>query len=604
MTKVVRKRLVGLSAVALMLAACGSESSSNQDPWQLRELEDPEPVKEDMAPDLNVPDEGPVVPIQEGELTGAACSQGDACWGGECLNGGQWPAGYCSQAAGCDTQSCGEQGGRCAAFPGEDICVRACSSARECRDGYTCQLVPDGSFTACLASDPIPEGAADGEACAQDSDCAGGTCIPDAEGWPQGYCTSIGCRTREDCASPGGEDNRCYRNPQGPSLCVRICTAQDQCRDGYNCQPVDNQGNGFCVPGDAPADIEITEDFTTYPFAISCERPAGSSVSLPFTVAADSSSYMFTPFARDMQQLRPQRITAPNQLVDFSTQEHYFQTATSQFFGFINPTLMPGAPQFAATLEAGAHTYGLRTSSADLCSYLLEEKTAGTTIDLNIYLVGVDGIDAASAPLNNDMQMMLAAFNGIYVQAGIEVGTVKYFDITGEAAQRYAVIRSDAAASELPTLSKLQGSTYDDALSLNIFFVREFAMQGGAIGVSLGLPGPAGLHGTPASGVVFTSEFLGQTFRDGSSPQPINGNQYTGIVMAHEVGHYLGLFHTSETSGQVIEPLADTPSCSRQNFPNNCPDINNLMFPLAGITHTEVSADQSFVIKSNPLTKD
>jgi hypothetical protein len=31
--------------------------------------------------------------------------------------------------------------------------------------------------------------------------------------------------------------------------------------------------------------------------------------------------------------------------------------------------------------------------------------------------------------------------------------------------------------------------------------------------------------------------------------------------LAHEVGHFLGLFHTSETDGSSYEPLSDTPVC-------------------------------------------
>ena len=102
---------------------------------------------------------------------------------------------------------------------------------------------------------------------------------------------------------------------------------------------------------------------------------------------------------------------------------------------------------------------------------------------------------------------------------------------------------------------------------------------------------------------MFTSEFLGQNFTD-QSGQIIDGDLYTGVVLAHEVGHYIGLFHTTESFGGGEDPLQDTPECPRRDFPDDCPDLNNLMFPLAGIDHTEVSMDQAFVIKANPLTKD
>lgn len=610
MTQGVRRGAVlcGMALMVFGISACGSDEtpSTQSEPWKLGR---PDVISEDMGEDLGEQDLGTPDMKMPGLFTGIACESGDQCEGGTCFEGERWPGGYCSQPEGrCEARACAAQDGRCS-FLGtaEPTCVRPCESQRDCRFGYTCEDTGDG-FSACLGQEVL-RGNADGEACQQDSDCAGGTCLPEEGGgglsWPQGYCTTLGCDTREDCASPSGEDNRCYRNPQGPNLCVRICFRQDECREGYQCQPVDNNGTGFCVPGEAPRELEVVEDFSAYPFAISCQGPVSSTIDVAYTTSPGISSYMFTPFALDLGRVRPQRITTPTQqIIDFNSQDHQFQAATSQFFGFINPTLMAGAPQFASTVESGVHAYRLRANSQNLCSYLIEEKTPGTTIDLNIYFVGVNGVDAASAPMNANIQSMLAAFNGIYQSANVQVGQVKYFDITGEDAQRYAVLRSDTAAAELPTLSTLQGTTYDDALSLNIFFVRAFAMEGGAIGVSLGLPGPAGLHGTPASGVVFTSEFLGRTFNDRFGGGRVDGNKYTGIVMAHEVGHYLGLFHTTEQNGQAIEPLADTPQCTNFNDVFNCPDINNLMFPFAGITHTEVSMDQASVIQSNPLTKD
>ena len=82
----------------------------------------------------------------------------------------------------------------------------------------------------------------------------------------------------------------------------------------------------------------------------------------------------------------------------------------------------------------------------------------------------------------------------------------------------------------------------------------------------------------------------------------MSGDEYTGIVFAHEVGHYLGLYHTSEQNGFSFDPLQDTPECGRISA--SCPDVNNLMFPFAGITHTEVSDEQGFVVGANPLTKE
>ncbi|MCA9542262.1 MAG: hypothetical protein KC620_25370, partial [Myxococcales bacterium] len=74
---------------------------------------------------------------------------------------------------------------------------------------------------------------------------------------------------------------------------------------------------------------------------------------------------------------------------------------------------------------------------------------------------------------------------------------------------------------------------------------------------------------------------------------------------AHEVGHYLGLFHTTETNQRSFDPLPDTQNCANvRNFPEGCPDGNNLMFPLAGADNSQLTEDQVSVVLANPLTKD
>jgi hypothetical protein len=73
--------------------------------------------------------------------------------------------------------------------------------------------------------------------------------------------------------------------------------------------------------------------------------------------------------------------------------------------------------------------------------------------------------------------------------------------------------------------------------------------------------------------------------------------------MAHEIGHYLGLFHTTETDGSTTDPLDDTPNCVGRAFPDACPDLTNLMFPYAGSDHTVITSDQAFQLAANPLTR-
>ncbi len=558
-------------------------------------------------PDIGEPDLGSML-----LPTGAPCRRGDECTGGRCLPERRgWQEGYCTEDA-CDISQCAGTGGECVRDDvlNNSFCAQPCNpnpapGFESCREGYECRDSDSfpGGPTYCLPprAEPPPVGVADGEACTGPQDCQGGTCIAESEGWPGGYCTSINCNNRNDCASPGGEDNRCYQNPQGPNICVRICQDTSECRQDYVCQPVGG-GVGFCVP-DPSTPVEI--DFSTYPIPVTCgptTNPAQQRHTVNFSVDPSSTSYMITTLARDGRQIASERTDAPVGSINYFQGNNSYQNTTAQLFGFVSPIPTPAQPEFASQFESGMHTHTLYSESQDVCHYFLEESTPGTTIDLNIYLVGVPGITSANAATDPNLQQTLTSFSTIYGAANISLGTVRYFDITGADLQSYRVVRSEDDIAELVALSGVPGNTVDDALSLNVFFVQAIALGGGTIGISQGLPGPAGIHGSRASGVVFTSEFLGVTFNDGSGP--VNGNDYTGIVLAHEIGHYIGLFHTTEQGGRGQDPLTDTPVCRRNQFPSSCPDLGNLMFPFADITHTGLTADQSFVIGVNPLTKD
>jgi hypothetical protein len=86
-----------------------------------------------------------------------------------------------------------------------------------------------------------------------------------------------------------------------------------------------------------------------------------------------------------------------------------------------------------------------------------------------------------------------------------------------------------------------------------LFLVRSIRGREGfaALGISGGIPGPTGVHGTGHSGVVvaFDPAVIGS---DGA---------LAGHVMAHETGHFLGLFHVTERL-RPCDPAEMPPGCS------------------------------------------
>jgi len=532
---------ISLVLSLLLVAACGSEENGNPPGWMPMEEQDQGGADSDMGfePDTNVDPPNPC----------EACENTTICV--------------------------------------QNTCAPLCVLDDQCEAGLVCASTAGPK--ACVA----PTGAPDGTACAGDGDCQGGTCITD---WPDGYCTTLNCSTYEDC-SRQGENNRCFQQQNAPNLCVRMCARNTDCRTGYVCERI-NSRQGLCAPDPRqPIDPSVLEN---NPFGIQCEDASSGEALINYMVAQDTTSYMITPFSPANRNIAVREITLPSgQVLNLNNGPNSFQSIPVQVFGTLNPTVIPAVPQFSANLESGAHTFRVLSEAPEICWYQLEKSEPGNAIDVNIYLVGVPGVTAASAPNDANFSEVTAEFDKLYRAAGIAVRTIRYYDVSAEAAQRFGIIRDEGTLPLLLQESARPGDSMEEVLSVNLFFVRGFNL-GGAIGISLGLPGPAGLHGMGYSGVIFTSQYMGIQTRDGFG-QTVDGNFFTAQVLAHEVGHYLGLFHTSESNGFNFDPLLDTPTCSR--IAADCPDVTNLMFPFASALNVEISPDQTFVLKANPLTQ-
>ncbi len=454
----------------------------------------------------------------------------------------------------------------------------------------------------------------DGQSCGDDSDCFSGVCLQ-GDDWPGGHCTTINCDDDADCH---GDDAFCMTNPEGNDFCARPCDTDGsgQCRDGYTCQDAPADPGGWCRPGEeddpdpdpTPSNNDNNDsnndnndsnngsngDNGVNDFEIECQSSPGQQVSFDFEVSDDADSYMVVPISEGL--ITPLNITTPGgETINFQGQNS-FQAAGAQMFGVINPTVVPAAPQFDYQFETGTNTYTLENDASEICWYVIESQDPVTTIDLNVYLVGVPGVSPDDAENDINVQNMLDETEDILAQANVEVGEVRFPEVPASAEDNYSIIRSEQDVSELIAYSEDPGDTADELVSANVFITEQFSFSGGggALGISLGIPGAAGLHGTGISGVAMTGEYLGTAG---------GGNKLTAVILAHELGHFLGLFHTTEQTGTSMSPLYDVPECDNMSNPTACPDWGNLMFPSADTNNDELHPDQSFVIGVNPLTK-
>ncbi len=537
---------------------------------------------------------------------GSACGVNQDCDSGTCLT--NLVGGYCSLLDCAADADCGS-GGRCFALeadPGTGegsgeagqsaatACFAGCTNDASCRFGYACTDV-DGGGGACIPSEadnrsPVrnPSGADDGQPCTVDINCKGGTCLREAEGYPGGYCTTLDCAS-VGCNSSATGTADCWVVAE-ETACFVSCTADGECRGGYGCIG-GASGDGYCAPrtdGAAPTTGGTEE------IVVNCESTAvGGGRALTFDIAADTQAFAVVPFSQT-SNVRPSRLLLPDGSVGPNFDVDYaFLDVDPFLLEFIAPVFFPAAPQFDYVTEQGGGTYTLevQTSDPEVCFYVLEKPAAGARIAVNVYFVGTTGLNAGNARSHSGFSAMMSSFERIYSGAGIELDELRLVDAASDVAERFQVIRDFNDLSRLVATGVDPGPSLEELLSIDVFLIDGFAVPQapGLLGASMGIPGVPGVHGSLGTGLVFTAEYLG------SSASQV------GQTMAHEIGHFNGLRHTSEHGGSEWDPLSDTSECSNPERGAACPDADNLMFPFSLGTNQEgVSAGQAAVLRASP----
>lgn len=196
-------------------------------------------------------------------------------------------------------------------------------------------------------------------------------------------------------------------------------------------------------------------------------------------------------------------------------------------------------------------------------------------IDLNVVLVGDQNIkdsrtDAGKRNLNS---LFKHVYDHYYTQntssMNVKVGTITVYEWgcsnNGDAWANPSV---DDIGELLKTGSNIVSSD-SQTKAINVFLVSKLTSSGSQtiLGVAGAIGGPP-LNGTPASGVIFSSNDELATFNPEctTSPCPINTQESSfidmGSTVSHELGHYLGLWHPTESAGSKHDFVPDTPQCS------------------------------------------
>jgi hypothetical protein len=265
-------------------------------------------------------------------------------------------------------------------------------------------------------------------------------------------------------------------------------------------------------------------------------------------------------------------------------------------YGYAN-ILVPQSPSFS--VKAG--TWSFRAYSNDRVKLALRSGTAPTsaTIVVQPYITGTTW--AA-----DELSATLSVMSSIYSANGIILSVNSTITISDSQFAAVSGTFTDPTTSALVT----QGST----AAVNLFFIEDYSGSwSGILGNAAGIPGSMGIANAwngvlnslsaHASGTTLDAQLLGET-------------------AAHEMGHQLGLFHTTEQSGTEFDIITDTAECpksSRDNDSNGqmtaeeCEGYGaeNVMFwtawsstsRSAGKKQETLSSYQQQVLKYSPLAK-
>ncbi|HCH66589.1 MAG TPA: hypothetical protein DFR83_27535 [Deltaproteobacteria bacterium] len=213
-------------------------------------------------------------------------------------------------------------------------------------------------------------------------------------------------------------------------------------------------------------------------------------------------------------------------------------------------------------------------------------------IDINLVVVGGAGLSQAELDATLDRMDQVWVGGG-----GPAVGDIALYELDGSSLLYYAdsnALRRTALPGAHPQ-------------AVNLFIIDDYADEPGTLGEAGGIPGPLGVLGIDGAGVIVALD--GHRLANGTLDVTTMGE-----TMAHEVGHQVGLFHTTEDDGSTTESLADTPDCPRSADTNRdgeytaeeCADYDgrNFMFWVAGnFTQDRVSTEQALVLSQSVVSR-
>ncbi len=397
--------------------------------------------------------------------------------------------------------------------------------------------------------------------CARDADCSGDArCVAaepslhdDRAPLPLACGAPLGTgRNRDRCLEATDcESGLCALS----GVCLVPCQDDGDCVTGQACTRVEARWNAGLEPVMACArTLAFPSDVTVRaPLGDRLPRDVITTLSLP---VIEGDALMFVRASCDsVLEVRALRERSGHSL--YSLSELFAGLGAENPLtnvGALVPMLVPNNP--ALRLSGSPLEIDLRASSdTDIELIVVSRAGEHDILDLNLYYVGggEERLDGGLHPGSEAMREVIERVRARLSQIGIRLGELREHDVLGALRNELSVLETEIVRDEngnaidlrIEGLDRLFGlSAGSDDGGVNLFLVSD--MQD-ILGISGGIPGGLGVPGTSVSGVAVAVDVVGLAKLDN--------------VILHEMSHQLGLFHTSELDGFLIEPLDDTPVC-------------------------------------------
>jgi hypothetical protein len=557
----------------------------------------------------------------------------------------------------------------------------ACSSTSSCKSPHDCGATERCVNFVCKASGASP--GAVGDSCANTGECNNGlSCSPATSGFPNGFCT-------ESCDTATCSSGACAELSAG-ATCAPTCATDNDCRSGYGCCAA--LGN-VCLPpaaciaptckrnvavsSAADAQVVLHAQHSVGDMVTFTVPPGTASVSIVQQATVANLTVTYKGQVIDNAAV-PAVVFKPDNSRAYDDNDPAFGSTASPdggsdpsglytLYGGDTPTI--GAftfPNTAASLDAGVppgswrfqvndYAYecaqgigcsdgGATTNTYDVTVLAKGANAGAPTLDLAFYIIA-DMTTNRGLPLNetnapNDLSVrrMIDSFKTFYSAGGINIGTVTFHDVSGADRARFGThINADSTGpcDELDQMFTLSSQHSEN--TLNLFLVQSITSKnqggGSVVGIDGTIPGPASFAGTVHSGAaVSIADLFANAGNCFGAPDLSCGADEVAFIAAHEAGHFLGLFHTTEQDGRDFDPLTDTGKCpclscaSSTDLPNcstggtadkpiflkavqcsggnaSCAGGQNLMFwqLQAPISQGKITAQQAAVMALNPV---